>query len=200
MLFIRPYFWFPGIFLGLMMALCPNSEEGKPVLKAQERVNEELLKLNPNEGIVNYKGKPFSGVGIKAYPNGQVAEEITYQNGKRNGRLERWFENGDLSFEAFYENNRLNGKLRSWWINGHLRSESNYKKGVVHGLQKQWYSSGRPFKELNIVNGKEEGLQRAWRENGDLFVNYEAKNGRIFGLNRANLCYELEGENIVTDE
>ena len=48
--------------------------------------------------------------------------------------------------------------------------------------------------------GQEEGLQRAWRQNGKLYVNYEAKHGRIFGLKRASLCYELNDENIVTND
>lgn len=200
MLFIKHYHWLSWLFLGVFAVFFGSKDTDKSTVEIVGRVAKERLELNPNEGVVYYKGKPFSGLGVATYSNGQIAEEITYLVGKRNGVLKRWFENGELSFEAFYENNRLDGKVRSWWINGHLRSASNYSKGVVHGSQKQWYASGQPFKELNIVNGKEEGLQRAWRENGDLFVNYEAKNGRIFGLNRANLCYELEGENIVTDE
>lgn len=46
------------------------------------------------------------------------------------------------------------------------------------------------------MNGREEGMQKAWRENGKIYNNYEAKNGRIFGLKRANLCYELENEEV----
>ncbi|RMG79000.1 MAG: toxin-antitoxin system YwqK family antitoxin, partial [Bacteroidetes bacterium] len=79
-------------------------------------------------------------------------------------------------------------------------SLSNYENGIPHGVQMQWYSNGAKFKRINLVYGKEEGLQQSWRKNGKLYNNYEAKNGRIFGLKRANLCFQLDNENITYED
>ncbi len=81
--------------------------------------------------------------------------------------------------------------------NGNLRSEYSYLAGALHGLQKDWYKSGEKFRERNLTDGKELGMQKAWRKNGKIYNNYEAKDGRIYGLRKANLCYELEEENVV---
>ncbi|MBX2844144.1 MAG: toxin-antitoxin system YwqK family antitoxin [Flammeovirgaceae bacterium] len=176
-----------------------EKEESANIFFNREVVAEKLF-LNQREGLVYEGDILFTGISVSSYPNGEVAEKVTYFHGKRNGFRRKWFENRTLSFEAFYKSNKLNGEVKTWWSNGILRSESHFEKGKANGLQKQWYSTGKIFKELNMVFGKEEGIQKAWRENGKIYVNYEAKNGRIFGLKRANLCFELSEENIVIND
>ncbi|WP_222845760.1 toxin-antitoxin system YwqK family antitoxin [Flavilitoribacter nigricans] len=160
------------------------------------RVPKELLELRPAEGLIYFRDQPFTGTSVSRYENGQIATSIAYANGKKQGPYRKWFEDGQLSFECFYRDGKKQGAAKSWWSNGKLRSASNYDRGVAHGLQEEWYSSGAKFKEIQLVYGREEGPQRAWRENGKIYNNYEAKNGRIFGLKRANLCYELDKEEI----
>lgn len=157
------------------------------------------LDLHANEAKVYWEGRPFSGTSLVHYSNGQVAEEIAYVDGKRDGYRRKYFEDGTLSYESNYKTNRLNGTVKTWWRNGALRSEGTFENGIAEGVQQQWYTDGQLFKELHLSGGKEEGLQRAWRNNGKLYVNYEAKNGRIFGLKRASLCFELSEENIITE-
>ena len=163
-------------------------------------VSRDSLETNRKPGLVYQRNKPFTGVSISHYGNGQIAEKISFLNGQRNGKRQKWFESGLLSYQASYLEGFLDGKVKSWWQNGKLRSLSNYDHGVADGEQKEWYSSGKLFKSMQLVNGLEEGIQQAWRENGKLYVNYEAKNGRIFGLKRASLCYELTNENIVLND
>ena len=59
---------------------------------------------------------------------------------------------------------------------------------------------GQLAKQRQLVDGHETGLQQAWLQNGTLYVNYEAKNGRVFGMQRANSCYKLEDEKIITSK
>ncbi len=159
-------------------------------------INKVELELKPNLGLMYYQNQPFNGTSVRYYSENFKVESIQFVNGKRHGIYQKWFPDGSLSFEAYYANGLQHGKAKSWWKNGNLRSEANYTNGIVNGIQKQWYKSGAKFKEMTIVNGKEEGMQKAWRENGKIYNNYEAKNGRIFGLKRANLCYQLEDENV----
>lgn len=164
--------------------------------RAYISVHKSELEMHPNLGLMLFKNQPFSGTSLRFYNEDVNAESIQYINGKRHGLYQKWFPDGTLSFEANYLDGLQHGKTRTWWKNGNLRSEAYYENGVANGIQKQWYKSGAKFKEMSIINGKEEGLQKAWRENGKIYNNYEAKNGRIFGLKRANLCYQLEDENV----
>lgn len=163
----------------------------------------ENLSLDQSSGTVWYRDgkwtvrRRFTGFTVKYYGNGQIAERVQYQDGKREGVTERWYPNGMLSFSGVYRENRRDGISESYWDTGKLRSQSNFVDGVADGVQRQWYRSGAIFKELNLENGREAGLQRAWRENGKLYANYEAKDGRVYGLKRANLCYGLDDEELV---
>jgi antitoxin component YwqK of YwqJK toxin-antitoxin module len=168
--------------------------------KSEVVINESELILNAQKGLFIYNESPFTGTAISADFNEMIIESASFKDGKRHGLITRFFPNGVKSYESNYQNGRIEGKSFSWWSNSNLRSESTYIDGELAGVQRKWYTSGAQFKETNIENGLEVGLQRAWRENGKLYVNYEAKNGRVFGLQRANLCYELDSENLVYAE
>jgi antitoxin component YwqK of YwqJK toxin-antitoxin module len=161
---------------------------------SDDTVSYSLLIRNPNLGLVFKKDEPFNGVSVKHYDNGQIAESVRFEKGKKVGLTKKWFTTGILSYAAEYVDGKLDGESRTWWNDGTIRSTNHFSNGKVNGLQTQNYRSGALFKELNYVNGKEQGMQKAWRENGKIYNNYEAKNGRFFGLRRSTLCYELEDE------
>ena len=188
------------LFIGLLLSFIACNSDNKIVDNIQTRqastVNKNEVELHPNEGLVYYKDKPFSGTSVAYYDSLTLAESIDYLKGKKHGFKTKWFPSGIKSFEAKYKEGKQDEITKSWWKNGQLRSESNFRIGKVNGVQTQWYKSGVKFKERHIVEGREEGMQRAWRENGTIYNNYEAKNGRIFGLKRASLCYELEDEEV----
>lgn len=156
----------------------------------------DSITLLPNTGLVYYRNEPYTGAAVTYSDNGLPVMQINYLLGKRHGIYQKWFSDGTISFESHYQNGKIHGTSKSWWQNGCLRSLANHEHGIAQGEQLQWYQSGAKFKRRTLVNGKEEGLQQSWRENGKLYNNYEAKAGRIFGLKRANLCYELDQENI----
>lgn len=186
-----------GFAIGLISCAEMSDYFGEPVsveIISMDTVLVSKLDKNPDLGLVLYKNEPFSGVSVAYYKNGQLAETITYKDGKKHRLKEKWFPFGIKSYSAEYENGKLHGITQSWWSSGIKRSQVYFKNGKVNGIQHQWYKSGALFKELNYVDGKESGMQRAWRENGEIYTNYEAKNGRFFGLRRSTLCYGLEDE------
>lgn len=189
-------------FVIMAISLFSCSQEGKetafsslPSVSSEVVVLKDSVQLIPAKGLVFYHGKPFTGTSVLFF-NAIKIESIDYVNGKKNGWYRKWYPDGMLSFESEYKTGKQDGTSKTWWKNGQLRSESHFENSVATGVQLQWYKSGAKFKRINLANGREEGLQQSWRENGKLYNNYEAKNGRIFGLKRANLCYELEDEEV----
>lgn len=182
------------ILASLFFQACQDGSRKQNTAQNTPTVLYDSLILKANQGLFYYHNQPFTGKSVSYYPNGNIATQIEFFDGKKEGLYQKYYPNNSLSFEANYKNGKQDGKIRTWWKNGVLRSESHKKNGIVEGIQKQWYASGAKFKELHYTNGQEEGIQKAWRENGKIYNNYEAKNGRIFGLKRANLCYELENE------
>lgn len=159
-------------------------------------IDKKEVKLDPLKGQWFYKEKAFNGFTIAYHKNESISEKTGFFNGKREGKIYKYFTNGSIKTEGSYLQNKLHGIKLNYFKNGNVYSESNYVNGKRHGVQKIWFLNGQLAKKKNLNNGKEEGLQQAWLENGKIYVNYEAKNGRIFGMNRANLCYSLKNEKV----
>jgi antitoxin component YwqK of YwqJK toxin-antitoxin module len=185
------------IILSLSLASCKSDKEALDTSceLVHESVDDKLLKLDSQKGIVFFESNPFCGIGVLFKDSIKIAS-TEYVKGKKHGTTHKWFADGQISYEAHYENGKRDSVSRTWWKNGNMRTESNFEKGRAEGVQLSWYRGGQKFKEVNMSAGKEDGIQKAWRDNGKIYNNYEAKNGRIFGLKRANLCFKLEDEKI----
>ncbi len=165
---------------------------------ANKDVLKSKLKLNGNEGNWYLNDSLFNGYAVKYHENGTFMQKVGFYNGKKQGVAKVWFSNGVLKIESHYNKNKLVGSYKAWWDNGSIASKATYEDGKLQGIEKKWYKSGELAKLRNLDNGMEKGLQQAWLKNGKIYVNYEAKNGRIFGMRRANSCYKLEDEVVIT--
>ena len=182
----------------VFIALLSCTNKTKEINIQNVEVLKDSLVLNGNKGIWYYKNQPFTGYSVKYHANDTLMQKVGFYNGKKEGVAKTWFNNGVLKLESHYKQNKLEGSYISWWNNGVLAMDTNYTNGKLQGIQKQWYYTGVLAKQRNLVDGKENGIQQAWLKNGKMYVNYEAKNGRIFGMRRANSCYQLENEVIIT--
>jgi len=154
------------------------------------------LSVDQTLGLRVYKGQPFTGE-ARIYKQQQLVSSEYFVDGKRHGLYIKYFANGQVSYQAVFKDGLRHGEATSWWQNGNLMSKTPYTEGKMHGFAYQWYKTGEKFKLYHYENGETSGLQQAWRKNGELFSNFEYRNGRIFGLHKADLCVELEDENIV---
>jgi antitoxin component YwqK of YwqJK toxin-antitoxin module len=193
------------LFFFSMVILSCNTKISKGIeVNAEEKlINDiEVLKkelvLNGNEGNWYYNGELFNGYGVKFHENETLIQKVGFYNGKKEDIAKIWFSNGVLKVESLYNQNQLTGSYKAWWDNGVLASEAIYEKGKLQGVEKKWFKNGELAKLRNLDGGMEKGLQQAWLKNGKMYVNYEAKNGRIFGMRRANSCYKLEDEVVIT--
>lgn len=155
------------------------------------------LTVDRATGLRMVDGKPFTGVAISTFTNGNPASEERFESGRRQGALRRWFQEGGLAFESYYEVGRREGVTTSWWRNGNLRTRTTYVNDRPDGVAWSWYRDGMKFKRFQYSNGRPTGLQQGWRKNGKLFSNFEYRNGRTYGLRNSNLCLELEDEQFV---
>jgi len=63
---------------------------------------------------------PENGLMKKWYDNGQIAEEGTYYNNKKEGKWIEWYENGQIFKEGKYKNGERIGKWIIWYFNGQI--------------------------------------------------------------------------------
>ena len=58
------------------------------------------------------------------FDNGKPKFEVTYKNGKKNGKEIFWYENGNKMMESFFVNDHEEGLWQQWYPNGQKKVES----------------------------------------------------------------------------
>ena len=97
--------------------------------------------LEERDGLWYFKEKPFTGVAVKKYDNGQKWIEITYKDGKEHGLWTGWHENGQKKMEGTYRDNKLHGLVTGWYEHGPKSGEYTFKDGEVIS-EKEWDEDG----------------------------------------------------------
>ena len=68
--------------------------------------------LRFRDDLYTFKGKPFTGVAVEKYPNGQKEYEGTLKDGKLHGLGTEWYENGQKSAEFTLKDGKLISEKR----------------------------------------------------------------------------------------
>ena len=87
--------------------------------------------------------KPYSGVAVEYYENGQKMEEGTYKDGELDGLWTRWYENGQKQWKGTFKDGKEDGKYTRWYENGQKEREGTYKDGGHDGKYTEWNEDGQ---------------------------------------------------------
>ena len=120
--------------------------------------------LEERDDLEYFEEKPFTGVSVGKYPNGQKRFEHTYKDGKKHG-LAIWWNGGGQKWRGItYKDNKRwsatvwkpseekcpdtnlkkgNGNVCYYHENGQKRSETTYKGGKRISLN-EWDEAGKP--------------------------------------------------------
>lgn len=153
--------------------------------------------------IYDVGGRPvYDGLYTVHYPDGTLAEEATYSEGKlvgarrfftENAQLEReevYNDAGELtrerihdefteSTETFnYEAGKLNGIYRRITDKGVLQETGFYKNGQPHGEWKSYDEDGALLESSEYVDGKLHGLSITYDEQGQEVSRVRYENGQ----------------------
>lgn len=173
----------------------------EPVKKATREpvtmvVRRELAsKIQTIDGLVHVGDEPtpFTGIIFSQYPNGQLKNEITYENGKKNGASKTRFEtDGRLETEGTFKDGKENGIFKAYYASGKLQSEETFVDGKKNGLCKTYYETngplknvaafanskiGQPESEATYKDDNLDGVFKLWDENGKLQSEVTYKDG-----------------------
>ncbi len=124
-------------------------------------------RTNMREGIKHGLEKVY-------YQSGQLAYEVFYVHGKRDGKL-AWLdrEGHKLSFCNF-KLGKMEGMEKTFFVNGQVKKEVNYVNDLKEGIQKEYFSNGQLASEVKYIHNKKEGLQTEYTIDGKILstVNY----------------------------
>ena len=105
--------------------------------------------------VEQYKnGVPY-GSWKTFYKNGQLAHELNYVAGKKDGKVKEFSEDGKLIFEIQYKSGLEEGLSVLYYPDGRIREKGMYKKGERDGTWQQFETDGKLIKETKYKNGFE---------------------------------------------
>ena len=150
------------------------------VLKGMDVREGMSLTYHPNGKLAveaPYKNGKLDGVFRSYDEKGNVIETIGYKNGEEEGYSIRYHENGKKKNRENYHQGVLNGMSEDWDENGKLRRQIPYEDGQIHGLVKIYNEMGQIEEEMDFVRGLRNGAYRRYSF-GKLVLEAEFKDNR----------------------
>ncbi len=99
------------------------------------------------------------------YADGSVKSVIHYKNGKEDGLMTYYRADGGKALEVMMKDGKKEGKLTRWYLNGAIEDISYYKNDSLHGSQSLYDMQGRPTLYIEYENGKKNGAYKSWHQN-----------------------------------
>lgn len=135
------------------------------------KVEESKIKLYTKQG------KPFSGILIINYSNGDPFFHCAYKEGKQEGVETRYYPNKIVAKKTQFVNNKENGEIYQYDSSGRLNLHYHQKNGFFNGKIKYYYPNGHVEKEgIQFMdetegvwpNTQKIGIWKYYYENGNL--------------------------------
>ncbi len=138
------------------------------------------------------------GVSLSYHPNGKVAVEAPYKNGKLDGVFKSFYENGNPWQTIGYKNGIEEGISTDYYENGMKKSREVYKAGVLDGMSEQFNERGLVWRKIPYVNGRVHGVAKVYDELGaikeEMSFEYGLRNGPYRRYNKGIKVLEAEFE------
>ncbi len=118
-----------------------------------------------------------------SFPDGSLARVYTVQHGTdvREGVAITYHPNGKIAIEAPYVNGKLDGVFRSYYENGKTWQTIGYRNGVEEGYSTNYYESGRKQSREFYKDGILDGVSEEWDDRGIVRRKFPYVRGQIHG-------------------
>lgn len=121
-----------------------------------------------------------TGIWTAYYPNGNMKNRITFEQGRPFGKATMYHENGKIFEEGLWRNNRWVGDYKMYYENGEVQHDFKFNSnGKRDGVQKYFSDNGQIIIEGEMHESKEVGVWKEWYENGDLKAEKAFNDGTI---------------------
>lgn len=118
-------------------------------------------------GLKGYDGSNVQhGMCTRWYPDGTKAEEVGFNNGRKNGTYTAWYENGQKKLQCRFRNDILDGEFAAWFEDGRKRLSVNYAAGKRHDKWIRYHEKGGIVASMNFDRDKLDGCLSAAFDRG----------------------------------
>lgn len=119
----------------------------------------------------HYKEGVLNGIARSYYPGGQVSQQITWKENKKDGPWILYFENGGIRSKGLYIDNSREGAYSTYYPDGTLQLEGQYHNNVADGNWNLYnedgsldftfkYRDGELLNQSELLEGSDEILKK----------------------------------------
>ena len=108
-----------------------------------------------------------------------IAFGLFFEDGKKDGPYETYYENGQLEYKGSYKDGELDGLFETYYENGELRSKLSYKNGEWDGPWEYYYENGNLKERVSYKDGEQEGLFEYYDKDGKSSSKKTYKDGEL---------------------
>ncbi|MUP46238.1 aspartic peptidase [Gramella sp. BOM4] len=137
------------------VAVTYYTQKGKPISRGhmidRKREGKWFYYHQSSDSIMmieDYKNDLLNGLQKTFYPNGQLAEKTSYQQGRKHGESLIYTEKGQVTKQLQYKDGELHGPAIYYDPKGQKIMEGQYIEGKKSGLWK-YYTDGKFDREEN---------------------------------------------------
>jgi len=113
------------------------------------------------------------------YPEGNIAEEIIWENGLKNGPWTQYFKNGQPKLTATYINDKLDGAFTVFSHNGKKEIVGTYRHDARDGEWKHYDENGKLITTIRYSEGKITNLDEVDAAQQEFFKKLMEQEGKI---------------------
>ena len=124
---------------------------------------------NSNDKLEEHYGSNVQhGIHIRLYPDGTKAEEVVFNNGRKNGTYTAWYKNGQKKLKCQFRNDILDGEVAAWFEDGRKRFSVYYANGKRHGRWIRYHEKHDAIvASMNFEHDQLDGVLSAAFEQGN---------------------------------
>ncbi len=140
----------------------------KGQVKAQTNY-EDGTRTNNRRGVKHGLERVF-------YQTGQLANEVNYVHGKRDGKMVWYDREGNILSISHFKLGKYDGIEESYYINKQVKKRVMYINDLKEGFQKEYFDNGQLASIVKYVHNKREGEQKEYTKDGKLYATVTYKN------------------------
>ncbi len=140
----------------------------KGQIKAQTNY-ENGTRTNMREGVKHGLEKVF-------YQSGQIANEVHYIHGKRDGKMTWYDREGNILSIGYFKLGKYDGLEETYYLNKKIKKRVTYINDLKEGFQKEYFDNGQLASEVKYIKNRREGVQKEYTKDGKLYAKVSYKN------------------------
>ena len=149
------------------------------------RYDGEFIVSNSDREIYTFKDGEMKHY-IAYHPNGNLKVERNYENEKLDGAVKEYDNNGNLVEEVYFQQGKRHGKRVLVISSDEHTVTEHYNNGVLEGEYMSMYNDGRMIETgAYDAKGERTGKWTRWDKNGDLNSEIHYLNGKYHGEHKS---------------